>query len=346
MKIQIFILSLVITMVAFTAASQTSNSAAGNLPPGLQNRNPLPPGLEKRDQLPPGLAKRGTNDLSQNTNSFSSSNQFGMTTNRFSGASTNQFSSTTNQPSGTLTPTSDRHITNRSSGSGQTNASTSSMIMEDTAVTSADRVVLTQIQQTVRSQFSSLTSAGGTFPVHFIVRDRVVEIVGSVPTVEEKQRIETAVQRIPTVARVESRLVVKADSTTTTINTSSGASVQGGTQTGVTTTDTRIGTSTNQLSATSTRSNIQSGSLSATNQMGGSTNLSPTSTTRSNIQSQSYSTTNQSGGGTNLSPTSRTNDLRNLPPGLQKRDELPPGLQREQLPPGLERRTNTSQLNL
>jgi hypothetical protein len=59
-----------------------------------------------------------------------------------------------------------------------------------------------------------------------------------------------------------------------------------------------------------------------------------------------FAATNQfaftNGFGTNLPPTGRTNRFQGLPPGLEKRDELPPGLQRDTLPPGLEKRTNGS----
>jgi hypothetical protein len=322
MKARILITGLVTALISLHASAQ-SNSPAGNLPPGLDKRNELPPGLQNRNQLPPGLAKRDTNDFNQtSTSSLSMSNQPG-TANQSS--SSNQFSAATNQNSRELTPTSDRNVTNQFENNLQTNSNTRGLNQNpsirttsttmDRALTQSDRTVVLQIRQAMRGEQNSLGEAAiassvAVLPVSFVVHNGIVEIVGTVPTLEDKQRVQTIVQRIPNITGVIDRIQVSAESTTVSANTSSTNSVA-------------AGTSTNAAGLSSTNT------------------LTPTSTRSTTTENAAPANTNQSGSSTNLSPTSRTNNS-GLPPGLDKRDQLPPGLQnRDQLPPGLNRRTNS-----
>jgi len=260
----------------------TNSTTERNLPRGLEQRQELPPGLQNRDELPPGLARR-TNDVTSPHPGTNTPPRAGSTVTNQGGPG-----SRTNLPSGQ--PVS-------------TNA-TSSMPRQDSALTQGDQRILALIRNAMKSRTTSTTTAAGpSAPVHFIVQNGVVQIVGSAPTAEERQRIQTTVERIPGVTGVVNRIDV-ADQTSTDSS------------------DSQIGANTNAPGASGTNA------------------LFPTS--RTNQQSSQYSNTNRNAG-TNLPPTSRTNAPdRNLPPGLENRDELPPGLRdRDQLPPGLERRTNS-----
>ena len=148
-------------------------------------------------------------------------------------------------------------------------------------------------------------------PVSFLVNGGIVHLVGTVPSIQQKQRIEAIVQRVPGVTRVVNQIQIS--STSTTSATSSGLdqdaiSTGANSQYGSSVTDAAF-SQTNSFSGTS-------GGFSGTNLMSG--------------------TLSQ----TNLSATGRTNNS-NLPPGLRDRETLPPGLeQRDRLPPGLDQRNS------
>ena len=97
----------------------------------------------------------------------------------------------TNQP-----PTNNVAMTNRTD------------FQQDQAITEADRELLTQIRQAV---FAGQTPGqAGALPVHFILKDGVVRLVGTVPTIQERQRIESLVQRVPGVIRIYDAMTVPA----------------------------------------------------------------------------------------------------------------------------------------
>lgn len=244
----------------------------------------------------------------------------------------------------TLTPTSENRQTNRVYGTntvGRTNSATSRMV-RDQAYTAQDQQLLVQVRRTVTPALRSSTSAGGIMngwlPVSFIINDKVVTLVGIVPSQDVSQRIETSVQQVAGVERVVNQLRVEE----TAVGGSSTIETDSTSRLGVNTPRTLQSGgaywSTNTFSSTNTFG-LRTGTPAAN-----SSGLTPTSHT--NEPSRIYGTsTNQAqlGGTTNLSPTSdrgnTSSQYQNLPPGLRHREELPPGLQkREELPPGLEKR--------
>jgi hypothetical protein len=213
---------------------------------------------------------------------------------------------------------------------------TQGAVTEDVATTSADQALLVTIRQSVPA--SPLAPAGtaaavGTLnvglPVHFIINNGLVRVIGTTPTVQEQEQLLTTLQRIPGVVQVVNETRVDNNQGASVNTTGSGSTAAGGGTVGVNATGASVTGGGAMVGA--------SGSASASN------NLSATSV--SNGQNRVFANTNSLRHGpqfspiatTNLAPTSRTS----LPPGLEKREQLPPGLQnREQLPPGL--RTNTA----
>lgn len=168
------------------------------------------------------------------TNQFAVSNQFGFGTNQFGGSNgfgagtngfatnflgggageTNQVGAVSNQfGTNGLTPTSEPGMTNRMLGTNNLGLTNSSgALFRDQAITSADRQLLAQLRSAV---FGANLSAEqlASQPVHFILANGVVRLVGEVPSLEQRQQIEAAVQRVPGVVRVYDALSVSGDST-------------------------------------------------------------------------------------------------------------------------------------
>ena len=117
-------------------------------------------------------------------------------------AVTNSVVSETNQLAVTnLTPTSQAGFTNRIM------ATNGSSLMRDQAISQADRQLLVQIHTAVFGSSQAIQS--GATPVHFILRDGAVRIVGFVANADEQKRIEDAVQKVPGVVRVYNALQVQ-----------------------------------------------------------------------------------------------------------------------------------------
>ncbi len=117
-------------------------------------------------------------------------------------AVTNSVVSETNQLSVTnLAPTSQAGFTNRIM------ATNGSSLMRDQAISQTDRQLLVQIHTAVFG--SSQAAQSGATPVHFILRDGAVRIVGFVANADEQKRIEAAVQQVPGVVRVYNALQVQ-----------------------------------------------------------------------------------------------------------------------------------------
>lgn len=241
MKRSTIILSSIMMMTALAGYSQTSGGQGGTgqgttqpnpanppgqtLPPGLEKREQLPPGLQGREQLPPGLATR-TNQTGRPPprnglpGTGALTNDFGAGTNRL--GNTNAFASVTNQNN--LQQTSRPGETNR-----VFSVTNSTPIFQDQAFTPADARLLTQIRQAVVGQ---IRTVGVLSPVHFIVRDGVVTLVGVLPRDEERQRLVTIVQGVPGVVRVIDQIQVGGGAGAQT-TTGVGAGVQPTTGVGV-----------------------------------------------------------------------------------------------------------------
>jgi osmotically-inducible protein OsmY len=246
-------------------------------------------------------------------------------------------------------------------------ATTNALTFRDQGLSEQDKTLVTTIRQRIESA-STFEPFAQT--VHFISRDGLVTIVGTVPTAADRSSLVTFVQGVPGVQRVLDRLRV---SPTVAFQTSGTA----GTSSGVLVTEGTAPTPADQALLAQIRQTVQTQVIVSepaapavqVSVQNGAVTLAGTATTveerakiaasvqrvagvtRVNNQIQinaNAATQTQAGVAfTNLPPTGRTNLSRpgftNLPPGLQKRMTLPPGLQnRETLPPGLEKRTNTS----
>lgn len=356
MKTRRLILAALISMVTLPALSQTPGGARAVPPipgagaaPAKSTANPGQTGTQNppRGTIPPDLNQQmvltnqfgnfsnQVGNLSNQFGMFTNQNQFGMFTNQafftnqvvnstnFILVQTDQFGNLIPQ---TLPPTSAATNTSRvypTNAAALTNFPAT--MNQDRAANQADRMLLVQIHRGVRGALGSSTAL---VSVHFLVQNGVVNLVGLVPTLDQKQRILDIVQNTPGVVQVVDQLDVRPQAGQ---GTGTGAPVLNSTQFGLTTTNVSgvtvpllplsVGTS-NQVGVTVTNQFV------TTNQFG----FGPVS--------------NPTVASTNLTPTSRSNGASRvfpLPPGLQPTRPLPPGLQnRDTLPPGLEFRTNAT----
>jgi len=147
-----------------------------------------------------------SNQFGFQTNQFGS-NGFGFNTNT-GGFLTNEVGMVTNQfGTNALTPTGG--ATNRiqaTNSFGLTNSSTGN-ILRDQAITTTDRQLLAQLHAAVLGGNPTAQQLAGA-PVHFIIANGVVRLVGEVPSMEQRQQIETSVQQVPGVVRIFNALNV------------------------------------------------------------------------------------------------------------------------------------------
>jgi hypothetical protein len=222
------------------------------------------------------------------TNGVPPTNQFVVSSNGVPGA-TGQFTFNPNRFNFPLSRTNDAGV-----------AATRPAVFQDSAATREDQVLLIQLRRSISTELQAVattTAPGGntiTPPVHLVINNGVVRVVGTVPAANTRERILMLVQRSPGVTQVVDELQVNATGMTDASVTSASAA---GAQ--------NVGTA-NQTALTA-------GANGVTN------NLPPTSM-RTN--SSVFANTNQFHHGPILPPTSRTG----LPPGLQDRP-LPPGLE-------------------
>jgi hypothetical protein len=110
-------------------------------------------------------------------------------------------------PSGQpLSPTSQIGATNAvyPTNSAATNT-TPEWLQRDQAITEQDRAMLMQMRQAV---FQGQSLSGWMHTIHFILKEGSVRLVGTVPSLAERQRIETIVTQIPGVVKVYDALAV------------------------------------------------------------------------------------------------------------------------------------------
>jgi hypothetical protein len=200
-----------------TAGTGTSGPGTPNVPgPGTRiTPQPLLPRGQSPGQQPanPNLSQQGQALPGQNPQPIGTN--AGLTplvdTNQFVLWNTNQLGLATNGLGvGTnLTPTSQVGFTNRilSSNTAGVMTNTSPMLMRDQALSETDRRLLAQIRGAVFGA-NAATAPSAAAPIHFILKDGVVRLVGTVSTMEERQRIENLVQQVPGVVRVFDALQV------------------------------------------------------------------------------------------------------------------------------------------
>jgi len=109
-------------------------------------------------------------------------------------------------PGRPLQPTSQSGATNSVYATNSTTA-TNTSLQRDQAITEQDRAMLMQMRQAV---FQGQPTIGWMNSIHFILKDGAVRIVGTVPSVAERQRIETIVTQIPGVVKVYDAVAVNA----------------------------------------------------------------------------------------------------------------------------------------
>jgi hypothetical protein len=193
-----------------TSSSSTSGANGSRTlpPPGIlpqpqSVQNPLAP--QQREAQ--ATQSRGNPQAAANNPNL---NAVGVNTNLIA-VDTNQLASSTNPivANTNLTPTSQLGFTNRilSSNTAGVMTNTSPMLMRDQALSETDRRLLAQIRGAVfGANAATMPSAGA--PIHFILKDGIVRLVGTVSTMEERQRIENLVQQVPGVVRVFDALQV------------------------------------------------------------------------------------------------------------------------------------------
>jgi osmotically-inducible protein OsmY len=82
----------------------------------------------------------------------------------------------------------------------RTNPANSHFVFRDQAITPGDRTLLTTLRQGVAAQLG--VTALRALPVHFMINNGAVTLVGTVPTADDSQRIFARVQETPGVLSV------------------------------------------------------------------------------------------------------------------------------------------------
>ena len=214
-------------------AGQAPAAQPGRVSPSGVPLSPAQQNPNQVQQPQPGLAARTnqfgvvptnqvffspTNDFAIATNQFIfGTNQFSVATNRF-GIVTNRFGIrpsfvATNPLTPTGAGTNRVFATNRFAATNFALTNASGVLLQDQAFTQTDRLLLVQIRQTVQTQIRTIAGAplvaGRWSPVHFVVRESTVTLIGFVTTIEERQRLISTVQGVPGVAQVIDNLEIR-----------------------------------------------------------------------------------------------------------------------------------------
>jgi len=171
-------------------SSQTIQPGANRgavIPPN--QRGAIQPGVNQPGVIQPGINQPGFGTV---TNPVLTQDQLRVNTNALL-PGTNQFLVQSNQFPGQP---------NGVAGAGTNLPST---LMQDRAFNANDRTILVQIHRSIRPVFPSPSALTG---VHFQVQQGVVTAVGTVPTMEQKQRVLQLVQTTPNVTQVIDQLRV------------------------------------------------------------------------------------------------------------------------------------------
>ncbi len=187
MKTAILFLSLAFGTTAFAAGGGGGGgSAGGGSSSGggaVTTPAPLTPQIRNNAHSPlfPAVISNRTDNLAA-SNSAASSNQFA--------ASTNQFRQTNNP----LSPT---------GNATGTNQLLTNSVSADQAMSQSDQNLLIVLRQRIQTQLS--VTSPGAMPVHFLINEGIVTIVGVVPNQEAGDRILFQAQQTPGVVNVVNR---------------------------------------------------------------------------------------------------------------------------------------------
>jgi len=195
----IFLSAMLLGVTGYSQSGGGGTGAGGTVPGAGTNGGGTPiapnPGTQVTPQPLPGSQPPARPPNPTQPQEGQGTNQLGLATNQFG-------------TNGVLSPTSQAGFTNRilpTNAAGiMTNAN--SPLMWDQAISESDQRLLAQIRAAVFGSNQAGASPAGT--VHFILMDGAVRLVGTVPTMEERQRIENVVQKVPGVVRVYDALQV------------------------------------------------------------------------------------------------------------------------------------------
>ena len=196
---------LFLSTVPVVAQTTSSGSAAPAVAPrtGVVTPTPAPgttvtPGTPGSRILQPRTGF--PNQVNQTSTETVTTNNVGTMTNAFTG--TNALTGISNDgPSVTATvnPITNAIISSNTVINGNT-------VVGDQAVTSSDRVLLTTLSQGVRATLG--ITPNGNLPVHFMINNGTVTVVGTVQSSAQSQSILSQVQQTPGVISVVSDLRV------------------------------------------------------------------------------------------------------------------------------------------
>jgi len=168
------------------SASATTQLGTPVVTPGTPGSRVIQPGTFPQTQVTtsPSTAATGTNTP---PNGFPN-------TNGFAGMSNNPSSVTA-----TVNPITNGFVNPNTNINGN-------VVLADQAVTPSDRILLTTISQGVKATLG--ITPNGNLPVHFMINNGTVTVVGTVQSSEQRQIVLTQVQQTPGVATVISDLHV------------------------------------------------------------------------------------------------------------------------------------------
>lgn len=211
------IAELFLTTIAVAAQTTSGGGVAPIMPPRgaivspNQTPTPVKPGL-------PGTPGSGVQPQVgfQTSTGTTPTNSVAATTNLFSG--TNALAGVSNNsPSVTATvnPTTNAIINPQTDINGNT-------VVGDQTVTASDRVLLTTLSQGVKATLG--ITPNGNLPVHFMINNGTVTVVGTVQSAQQSQSILTQVRQTPGVLNVVSDLRVASPLATVQSSSSSPSS--------------------------------------------------------------------------------------------------------------------------
>jgi osmotically-inducible protein OsmY len=212
MKTKILFASLVVgtflSSPAFAQSKAGGASGGGHVIPAVP-RTGLTPVTRPNSTVPSGTTIQngvnGQSALGQTTGQFSST----ATSNGFAGtntmastnglAGTNNFAGTngllgaSNNVSAFVRPMTNFPITVNSNFNGN-------IVAQDQAVTPSDRILLTTLSQGIRASLG--IAPNGNSPVHFLIQNGTVTVVGTVQSTAQSQAVLSQVQQTPGVTSV------------------------------------------------------------------------------------------------------------------------------------------------
>jgi hypothetical protein len=229
MKTRIFttvsIATLLLTVAAFSGQAQTAGGASGGaaarpvpVNPAISAPAPGTPGsrqllqngqttINGQGRVQPGLTSQSTTTTTTNTTVGA--------TNGFSGTNTTADTGT----NGASVTASVNPMTN---GIANSNIDINgNVVLRDQAVTPSDKILLTTLSQGVVATLG--ITPNGNSPVHFMINNGTVTVVGTVQSSDQSQRVISQVQQTPGVLSVINDLHVAAATTFQNQNAASSA---------------------------------------------------------------------------------------------------------------------------